>query len=106
MKASEIVRAQYDDNKAPMQKFTINGKLIKTNLCAGEWKVWNGNDYPKNGNVLTRPFRKSTYEWFDELIESGYTSIRFVETTTCVRGYHEVHAVVFDREIKPDKIEA
>jgi len=74
-----------------MNIFRVNGKKVRTNLF-GIYKLWNGNDYPKNKRVVSVPFGKWDGEVFDELIAEGYTSIRFVETSTAVRGYHNVYA--------------
>ena len=74
-----------------MKEMTINGKTVKTNYD-GEWAIWNGNDYPATMRVVDVPFGKTAKEVLYDLVEQGYTRIRFVETTTCVRGYHKVHA--------------
>lgn len=75
-----------------MKEMTINGKTIKTNYESDEYAIWNGNDYPKTMEVVDVPFGKTAKEVLYDLVDAGYTRIRFVETTTCVRGYHKVHA--------------
>ena len=78
-----------------MKEVTINGRTVKTNYYeVDKWAVWNGNDYPKTMRVVNVPFGKSVREVFEELVTEGYTRIRFVEMTTCVRGYRKVYAFV------------
>ena len=67
------------------------GKEIKTNI-GGRYRLWNGNDYPKTMKVAPVPFGKTEEDLLDELVAKGYTKITFVETTTRVRGYHNVYA--------------
>ena len=91
---AEYVREHRDHRGKPMQTFEINGKKIKTNL--GDWKsvIWNGNDVPMKYGTNQRAvgFGKTMNEVFEDLVNEGYTEIRFVEVTTCVRGYHRVYA--------------
>ena len=75
-----------------MKTMIVNGKEIKTNYESSEYAIWNGNDYPKTMKVFNVPFGKTTKDVLYELVEEGYTKIRFVEMTTCVRGYHKVYA--------------
>lgn len=84
MRPQDIVRKNRVWNSNRMEKFEINGKIIKTNFGAYNYPYWDGN----GGGYLSIPFRKTYGEIFDELVTSGYTYIRFVETTTMVRGYH------------------
>lgn len=79
-----------------MNTVSVNGKHIKTNLYSSQYPIWNGNDVPAkyNGRYVTVPFGSTVKELFDKLVAEGYTEIRFVETTTMVRGYHHVHAFV------------
>ena len=78
-------------NTSKVMEFDVNGKTVKTNLD-GEYAIWNGNNYPQRMSVRRVDFGKTTYSLFDELVAAGYTYIRFVETTTAVRGYHNVYA--------------
>lgn len=92
----EAVRRQSQSRRetwatSKMFDFDVNGKTIKTNL-EGAHVIWNGNDYPQRMAVKRVAFGESEYSLFDELVAAGYTYIRFVETTTAVRGYHEVYA--------------
>lgn len=70
-----------------MENLNINGKIIKTNFGACDYIYWDGN----GGGYRSVPFRKSTYEVFDELVAAGYNYIKFVYTTTAIRGYHNIH---------------
>lgn len=94
MTAAEFVRANRDNHGKPMQTFEINGKKIKTNLGAWQNTMWNGNEIPMKytylcgGTHRALGFRESTDEAFNKAVEEGYTEIRFVETSTRVRGYH------------------
>ena len=77
-----------------MKEMVINGKTIKTNYESSEWAVWNGNDYPKTMRVVNVPFGKTVKDILYQMVDEGYTRIRFVETTTAVRGLHNVYAFV------------
>ena len=76
-----------------MKEMTINGKTVKTNYNE-DYAIWNGNDYPKTMRVVNIPFGKTDKTVLEELVEQGYTRIRFVETTTFVRGCHNIYAFV------------
>lgn len=76
-----------------MRDMEVNGVKVKTNY-GGNYAVWNGNDYPKTMRVHNIPFGMSDREYLEELVAKGYRRIRFVEMTTCVRGYHNVYAFV------------
>ena len=78
-----------------MKTMIINGKEIKTNYETGSYSVWNGYDIPKTyKSYIHCPFAMSTEKFLYQLVDQGYTRIRFVETTTAVRGYHEIYAFV------------
>ena len=77
-----------------MKEMVINGKTVKTNYESSEWAVWNGNDYPKTMRVVNVPFGKTVKDVLYQMVDEGYTRIRFVETTTAVRGLHNVCAFV------------
>ena len=96
MRPQDIVRKNrvWDSNR--MDRFEINGKLVKTNFGAYNYPYWNGN----GAGYRRISFRKSYGEIFDELVASGYTYIRFVETTTAIRGYHDGHYMADKRIIK------
>ena len=96
MKPSEIVRKNraWDSNR--MEKFEINGRIIKTNFGAYNYPYWDGN----GGEYKSISMWKSKGEIFDKLVELGYTYIRFVETTTAIRGYHNDHYMADKRVIK------
>lgn len=96
MTIAEFVRQTRDHHGRPMQTFEINGKKIKTNLGAWQDAMWNGNDVPAkytfpNGRHGALGFGESMDEAFIKAVEAGWTEIRFVETSTCVRGYHHVY---------------
>ena len=94
MKISERIRTMRKDMKIPYNEnkvipFDIDGTIIKTNYECSEYPYWDGNG--------CRPYRKCKFrqtdsELLDELVSEGYTYIRFVYTTTYVRGYHEISA--------------
>ena len=65
--------------------------------------MWNGNDVPDKysyplGNYRTLGFRETVDEAFNKAVEAGYTEIRFVETSTCIIGYHDVVVMVHKKE--------
>ena len=97
MTYADQVRQQRDNHGRPMQTFEINGRKIKTNLGAWQDCMWNGNDIPTkytylgNGHNRALGFRESMDEAFNKAVEDGYDEIRFVETSTCVIGYHHVY---------------
>ena len=94
---AKFVREARDNHGKPMQIFEINGKKIKTNLGAWQESMWNGNDIPfkytslGNGRNYGLGFRATMDEAFEEAVKEGYTEIRFVETSTCIRGYHRIY---------------
>ncbi len=97
MTPAEYVRQNRDHHGRPMQTFEINGRKIKTNLGAWQDCMWNGNEIPAKytwsggGKERGLGFRESMDEAFNKAVEAGWTEIRFVETSTCVRGYHHVY---------------
>lgn len=93
---AQRVRNQRDHHGKPMQEFIINGKKIKTNLGAWQDSMWNGNDIPAKychpiGYHRALGFQESMDEAFEKAVADGYTEIRFVETATAVRGYHNIY---------------
>ena len=87
-----------------MRKINVNGREITTNFgCQG----WNGYPY-SNGEdkaTMTMCLRKwvlsegdkyvhqeSEEEMFNRLVSKGYTRITFYETTTNVKGLHDLIA--------------
>lgn len=99
MKPSEIVKSirKWDDKK--MGLYEINGKLIKTNYGAYEYPYWDGNG--ADTNYKTIGIYQSSEDIFNNLVDAGYTYIRFVYTTTSIRGYHNLH--VFYKKDYKDK---
>lgn len=97
MTPAEIIRQTRDVHGRPMQTFQINGKKIKTNLGAWQDSMWNGNDIPmkytwySGGTHRPLGFGESMDEAFIKAVDEGWTEIRFVETSTMVRGYHHVY---------------
>lgn len=86
MRPSEFVNRnrEWDNNR--MVNFEINGKTIKTNYGANKYP------YLKDYYGFSRiSWRKGMSEVFDELVEKGYTYIRFEVTTTAIRGFHNVY---------------
>ena len=93
---AQMVREQRNSHGRPMQTFEIDGKKIKTNLGAWQNSMWDGSDVPAkynhpNGSNRALEFRETIDEAFEKAFYEGYTEIRFVETSTCVRGYHNVY---------------
>ena len=77
-----------------MKTHNINGVTVTTN--------YNGN-YPLIGHRTKRPEKyqhsqfvgggysmKNPTDAFNQLVNKGYNLIRFVETSTRVKGYHDV----------------
>ena len=96
MKPQDIVRKNRAWGNNRMKKFEINGRIVKTNFGACSYPYWDGN----GGHYRSVPFRKTYGEIFDELVDKGYTYIRFVETTTRIRGYHNGHYMADKRNVK------
>lgn len=81
-----------------MKTIIVNGKQITTNY-EENYPLWNGNDIPRiYDGCMSRGFgkwvaTKSETEILNDLVNAGYTRIKFVETSTRIRGYH--NTVVF-----------
>lgn len=94
MKASEIIRKDWDCHGKSTQTFEIDGKIIKTNLWGSD-SYWNGNDIPEKytramGGVHYKA-HKSRAEELDDCIALGYDEIRFVlYASKMIRGYCDV----------------
>ena len=79
--------------KGGMQTFNLNGVDVKTNYGSVDYPLWDGNEVPNIYDTYYRvDFGKSDADLFNELVDNGYTRIRFVEMTTRVRGWHNVYA--------------
>ena len=91
------VRKERDYYGKPMQEFEFNGKKIKTNFDAMSYPLWNGNDIPVKYTYLgdgynrALEFGETEEEALIKAVEAGYDEIRFVETSTCVTGYHHTY---------------
>ena len=91
MKASDVIRdIPCKTNK--MVVYNIDGNAVKTNLKAMNYPMWDGNEVPNKYRGYECVGFTSVYDVFNDLVNRGYTEIRFVEMTTCVRGYHKVYA--------------
>lgn len=88
-KPSDIAMDHRRWDTTKMENIEINGKMIKTNFNA-EYAYWDGNGGFTNHHVKVG-FRETSSDVFDRLVEAGYTYIRFVYTTTRVRGWHETY---------------
>lgn len=84
---SDIVNESKDRRSTKMETYTINGTEVKTNYGAIEYPKLTGSE---NGYRKV-DFGKTDSAVFNELVEQGYTNIRFAEMTTRVRGYHYVY---------------
>ena len=89
-----------------MKKLNINGHEVLTNYPGG----WTG--YPidsrsyshKNSTLcLTANSRETDKQMLERLAEKGYTRITFYETTTRVKGYHELIAYCSTEPLKEEK---
>ena len=71
-------------------------KEIKTNYRKEryEYPICNGEDRKGWTIKLKDSCRESDHEFFERLVEQGYKRISFYETTTCVKGLHELIAYV------------
>lgn len=87
---SEIARDHMRWNTTKMENIEINGRMIKTNFNAN-FAYWNGFGGCTN-HYVSVGFHETTDDVFDRLVNAGYTYIRFVYTTTRVRGYHDIYA--------------
>lgn len=95
IKASEIIRNSWDWHGKKTQEFIINGKKIKTNLCA-EWSYYDGMGAPeKYSHVMGGTYfntNKPSGETLDDLIAEGYDEIRFMlYASKMIRGYCDVY---------------
>ena len=83
-----------------MKEITVNGKTVKTNIGETyrvvrgdrkdgwsmqfkEWVLDEGCKYRRE---------ETDKEMLERLVAKGYTTIRFVETTTAIRGFHNTWA--------------
>ena len=82
LRPSDIVRKERNWKTNRMQTFEIDNKIIKTNF-GGDYPYWDGN----HGAYISIPSGKGIDKIFDELVKKGYTYIRFVCTSTRIRGY-------------------
>ena len=106
MTIAKKVRIERDYYGRPMQEFEFNGKIIKTNFDAFQYPMWDGNGIPAkytykdHGYHRRLEFGESEEEALIKAVEAGYTEIRFVETSTMVRGYHNVYIWMHRKEEK------
>lgn len=92
---ANMVREMRREVGMGMKTFNLNGVEVRTNYGSGEYSLWDGNEIPKIYDTYYKvEFGKSDADLFNELVEKGYTRIRFVEMTTRVRGYHYEYAFV------------
>lgn len=84
---SDIVNESKNRRITKMETFNINGKEVTTNYGAIEYPKLSG--YANGYNKVD--FGKTDGAVFNELVEQGYTNIRFAEMTTSVRGFHNVY---------------
>ncbi len=83
----EIVRSSGIPRSNRMQKYEINGVTVKTNYRAYDYPKLTGNE----SGYREVPQGKTTTDLFNELVERGYTEIRFGEMSTRIRGYHHTY---------------
>lgn len=75
-----------------MKKIEIKGKEITTNFGEnGMFTVVAGNNLP-NYTMELPMFRETDSQFLERLVDKGYTRIRFAQTTTKVKGYHDTIA--------------
>ena len=71
-------------------------KEIKTNYRKGRFSYPMCNGEDRNGWTmkLKRDCKESIGEFYQRLVDLGYTNIKFYEVATRVRGYHDTIAYV------------
>lgn len=71
-------------------------KEIKTNYEKGRFSYPMCNGQDKKGWImkLKNDCRESNNEFYQRLVEEGYTTIMFYEVSTRVRGFHNTIAYV------------
>lgn len=71
-------------------------KEIKTNYEKGRFSYPMCNGESRNGWImkLKKDCRESNNEFYQRLVEEGYTTIKFYEVSTRVRGLHNTIAYV------------
>lgn len=75
-----------------MKKIEINGKEVTTNFGEkGMHTLVVGNDFP-NYIMELMDNRETTKQFFERLVDKGYTRIRFAEISTRIKGYHKTIA--------------
>lgn len=75
-----------------MTTITVKEKEITTNYGEnGMYTVVAGNDLP-NYIIKKSMDRETDRQFLERLVEEGYTRIRFAQTTTRVKGYHNTIA--------------
>lgn len=107
IKASEIIRNGWDWHGKKTQEFIINGKKIKTNLCA-EWSYYDGNGAPeKYSHVMGGTYfktKKPSGETLDDLIAEGYDEIRFMlYASKMIRNYCEIYVFASKSAVAKEK---
>lgn len=75
-----------------MRKIIIDGKEITTNYKEkGAERLVEGDNLP-NYDMYSKNFKENNEEFLKRLVKMGYTRIRFAETSTSIRGFHNVIA--------------
>lgn len=80
-------RKRWKDSK--MYKYDIDGKEVATNYGSDNYPYWNGNG---GGRYLTVGLYQTSEDVLKSLIEQGYKKIRFMQSSTRIRGYTHLHA--------------
>ena len=89
VKPSDFVRDNRIGSRTSnkMETYNIIGMEVKTNYGAIQYPMLTGEE----SGYRRVEFGKSDAQTFNELVEQGYTNIRFAEMSTRVRGYHEIY---------------
>ena len=76
-----------------MKRVNVNGREVITNY-GGYYPYSDGDNKKTMRMVLKEKFNETDREMLERLAGAGYTRITFYETTTRVRGLHEIIAFV------------
>ena len=75
-----------------MKIILVNGKEIKTNYKE-KYSIGNG-EATKTKDIAIMRFGENEEQMFNRLVAMGYTNITFKYSTTQIRGYYNIYALV------------
>ena len=75
-----------------MRTIIVNGKEIRTNYKENYY-LGDGNP-TKTKDVAIKHWNENEEQMFKRLVDLGYTNITFKYSTTQIRGYYDIYALV------------